>query len=650
MSHSCVKLQMQLLSDALFSSGNSIPGGEDIALRTDSNGRPYLAGSTFKGLLRESLNNLLCWSNEDPASELEALFGSEGSQEENLSRRIIFGDFRLADPNVKTEDCSYLRTFTKLDEGVVETGTLRMAACLSRGLVFHGTLFCHEDDFDQIVEAVSGIQWVGLLRNRGLGRVKITAEKEGQIPIVNITGKGTWLRYRLQLESPMVISLLSQSGSVNEDNNRNFTQSRNYLPGSTVRGMVATYFAREDPRWFEVNKERLLRDVQFANALPVVEGKALIPTPMGFYEDKEQTCFYSVLRQDVQPGHKRAKLGQFCRIEDGQIIPAAPAMETLLRINLSQEDKQLYTVRAMAAGTVLEGYVYTQDPELLPRICEAFREWIWLGGKKYAGCGLCRVLAVEQGEPDCFRYSYSSGDVVPEELYMMLLSATAMVRDAETVGIDETQLAQLLGVSSVEVLRCATSVGNWAGFNRTWGCSDPLITMYEPGSLFRIRCDVAPSAKALRRLEQTGIGTRREAGHGRVLFLKDYTNISGYPKTSDAAFSPSREATVRQARCRWLLTERIPTGLSHSQLGTVQALCESIIAGTGTLEQLHEHLQHNITNRGPHIAKRYEQIRKRILKILDDPLSVTIGCADCDDSINERLRLICQWIDLSRKE
>ena len=72
-----LKLTLELLSDAIFGSGYSIPGGEDIAVYRDGAGHPYLRGSTCKGLLRESLANLLAWTGGDE-STLDAMMGEEG--------------------------------------------------------------------------------------------------------------------------------------------------------------------------------------------------------------------------------------------------------------------------------------------------------------------------------------------------------------------------------------------------------------------------------------------------------------------------------------------------------------------------------------------------------------------------------------------
>ena len=72
----CTTVTMELLSDAIFGNGCSIPGGEDISVKTDEDGLPYLSGSTWKGLLREETANLLEWQGTpDSAATLAQLFG-----------------------------------------------------------------------------------------------------------------------------------------------------------------------------------------------------------------------------------------------------------------------------------------------------------------------------------------------------------------------------------------------------------------------------------------------------------------------------------------------------------------------------------------------------------------------------------------------
>ena len=560
MSHICMELRMELLSDAIFSSGNSIPGGEDIALRVDAQGRPFFFGGTFKGLLRQSVNDLLCWTGWDDEAQrdefLGALFGLEGANDEDFRRRVIFGDLHLQQDS--RESYSSLRSFTKLCDGVVETGTLRIASCLHRGSVFTGILFCHPDDAAILADAIRAIQWVGLSRNRGFGHVRMTAKPTEIAETLPAVGQGNWLRYRLRVHSPLAISWLSRSGT---GDNRNFTESRSYLPGSTVRGMILSRLAETDKVWFEDHKAQLLRDVQFLNALPANADQSQIPTPMGFSQDKAESRFYSVLRQNVVVGDKRARLGQYCCLKDGILHANSPDMETLLRIRLGEDDKQVFTVRAIATGTELVGYIHVSDPVLMQRISGAFQKWNWLGAKKFAGCGLCSVEQLTLQEPDYFGYSYRENEPVPQELYMMLLSPSTMLRGGESIGIDEIQLAKQLGVETVQIQRCSTSVTEMAAFNRTWGCSSPLITMYEAGSMFRLLCSSAPSACTIRAIEEHGIGTRTEEGCGRILFLRDFEQITGYHRPERETFKPSIEAIQRQARCLWLRTEPLPAGL-----------------------------------------------------------------------------------------
>lgn len=43
-----MKIRMELLSDAIFGNGMSIPGGEDISVLKDAQGFPYFKGIVFE--------------------------------------------------------------------------------------------------------------------------------------------------------------------------------------------------------------------------------------------------------------------------------------------------------------------------------------------------------------------------------------------------------------------------------------------------------------------------------------------------------------------------------------------------------------------------------------------------------------------------
>ena len=54
-----MKIKMELLSDAIFGNGMSVPGGEDISVLRDMYGFPYYKGSTFKGVFEKNYIDIL---------------------------------------------------------------------------------------------------------------------------------------------------------------------------------------------------------------------------------------------------------------------------------------------------------------------------------------------------------------------------------------------------------------------------------------------------------------------------------------------------------------------------------------------------------------------------------------------------------------
>lgn len=641
-------LRIELLSDAIFSSGNSVPGGEDITLRTDSQGLPYLPGATFKGLLRQALRDYMCWSGCGTQADIDELLGVEGTSGMESHRRLIFSDLRLERQPERESDWSYRRTFTKLDNGVIKNGTLHSAACLRQGLVLTGLVLCDEGDAALLGRAVRTIQWIGLKRNRGFGHVRICAQPAAQVQAAAAVGSSCWLRYRLRLQTPMAIT----QGAVDaaDEDRRNYAEGRDYIPGSAVRGMVMSYLSKADPQWFAAHKAELLQRVVFRNALPLHDGHVQIPMPMGFYENREKTQFYSVLQQNVVAGHKRARLGRYCRLENGMIHHSTPTMEKSLRITLDPENRQMFTMETMAAGQELEGYIHIPDPDMAPRIAQAFRRWIWLGADRYAGCGLCSVEVLDDAMPDYSAFSYRPGDLIPATLYMLVMSPTALYRDGDVCDLTDDELAGLLGVSWARIDRCATAITKCAGFNRTWGCASPTVSMYDAGSIFRIVCSEIPDADRLRELELHGIGIRRPEGCGQIMFLRDFAGIRDYVRNEIHSVAATDDIHRRQARCRWLLNNRLPEGLSLSQLGNIQELCEDILADNRDFDDLERFFINNSQNRGVDFASKFIPTRNCIQKLLDTSLAVTLGCPEFEHTKKERLKLICDWIDLSRKE
>ena len=639
-------VRMELLSDTIISSGNSIPGGADITLRTDRLGRPYFPGSTLKGLFRDALVNYFSWTGTGTQADLDDLLGKKGVRKQESGRRLHFSDLHLDANTVSRSDISYLRTFTALENGVARNGSLHTAFCLRQGLIMTGVIQCSRQDLTLLETVLRLIQRIGLKRNRGFGHVRFTVTCTEAVRPFCPVPEGHWIRYRLRLETPMAIS---QGVSSPEDADRKqFTDTHTYIPGSAIRGMVISYLAQTDPEWFSTHKDALLRQTIFRNALPLEDDHVQIPVPMGFYESRKDHSCYSILEQEVRSGDKRARLKRYCHRKDGKTHAATPSTESILRIDI--DSRLMFTTKAMSAGTCLEGYIHLPDPSLAPRVCEAFRTCIWIGADRHAGSGLCRPMLLDGAAPDQTAFGYGESDHIPCTLYLLLLSPTALTAQGTPCGLSDSILTQLLDVEKAEVVRCATALIAASGFNRTWGCASDTVIMYSPGSIFKILCSHAPSRDRLAKLELEGIGIRRSEGCGQVLFLRDFGSISDFAQNDSSYITTSPEILFRRARANWLLNTPFSLRLSPSQIGTIQSMCEDVLSGSKTVGQVRSYLKNKI-NQSTHKNDDHGYLLKILDNIVNTPLSKTLNLDYVpNDSEHERLRLLCDLIDLSRKK
>lgn len=184
-------IHMHLLSDAIFGNGMSMPGGEDICILTDEIGFPYMKGSTLKGIFREELINYLDWSGEAEDSIAETvgkLLGNSGSDQMD-NGKLLFSDVTLDDRVIAavceegaskqevTDMFSYIREFTRLENGLAKDGSLRSGRCVKRNLNFYATCFCNQEDMELVKNVLKMMKWIGSMRNRGFGKVSIEVEE-----------------------------------------------------------------------------------------------------------------------------------------------------------------------------------------------------------------------------------------------------------------------------------------------------------------------------------------------------------------------------------------------------------------------------------------------------------------------------------------
>lgn len=651
-----LRVTLELRSDAIFGSGYSVPGGEDIAVVLDDGGYPCIPGTAIKGLLRESMENWAVWTGEDRVSEILGKPGWEGVAD---GRRLTLTPFLLQTEEGKhlppPEDCFGTRVFTALENGTVKTGTLRTAVCVKRGLRFVGTMICAPEDTDLLTNAIIGIKWAGAQRSRGFGRVRISVEPANKQVGPNVLRDAGCIRYRLRTEAPVIITDLSRSGGNNYE-------TRGYIPGSAIRGMVVSQLAETNPDWFRRHKAALLSErTRFLDALPKPAALDVLPSVKGFYEDKEEKAFESVVKSgSFTPGLKRAGLGSFCGL-DGDTVrywSAKTGVATRIARNVSGDgDTKPFQACHISAGQVFEGYIILNDAALAEKVTEAFGDTIWIGADRYEGYGKCTVECMEPAERPGWidAYGCRSQAEVGTTLYLLALSPLTMLdRWGNPAGLDLESLAQLLGVARIELEHCSTSTAEYGSYNRTWQCREPALPMYDRGSIFKLACSRPPQLERIRAVEHAGLGVRTAEGFGQVLFLRRELFEGLRCKRAvqaESAVGENAAVQVRRARYRWIMKhgdQLYQNGLSKSQVGDIQALCEKAIAQKGETTALDQYLKKNLEERGARQASRFTKIAGLIRKVIGQPLSDTIDTA-CEDSMTARLELLCQLFDYSRK-
>lgn len=165
--------------------GSGTSGGTyaDNLVLKDQNNLPYIPGRTLKGLFREASEEL---SKLQPSlissNQIEIIFGKregQGLEDESkafFKNAVISKELASLIIENNTQDSLYqVLSATRLDsQGLADDGSLRqLEVCVPLSLF--GTIEIFEEaDSSFLNHSASWIKQLGLNRNRGLGRCKIS--------------------------------------------------------------------------------------------------------------------------------------------------------------------------------------------------------------------------------------------------------------------------------------------------------------------------------------------------------------------------------------------------------------------------------------------------------------------------------------------
>jgi len=176
-----IKYKIELLSEWHVGSGLDSGSDADALVLKDENNLPYIPGKTIKGLLRDSLSEILD-VGQIPKNEIEAIFGLEAEDYNTERKKAYFSNAELSTIE-KNEITKALAAHlykniasTKIEKktGVAARNSLRtMEVCIP--LTLEGVIETEVENATEIfVKAMKWTRYLGVNRNRGLGRCKFS--------------------------------------------------------------------------------------------------------------------------------------------------------------------------------------------------------------------------------------------------------------------------------------------------------------------------------------------------------------------------------------------------------------------------------------------------------------------------------------------
>jgi CRISPR/Cas system CSM-associated protein Csm3 (group 7 of RAMP superfamily) len=168
--------------------GSGLSSGADLDLLVikDKNKLPFIPGKTIKGLVREAVEEIYPFSDQNLG--LIKIFGPKDGISTGIEQGCCFftnaeinSDLRDAIVSNKLQEylyCSLASTAID-DKGIAKEHSLRkMETCVPCEL--EGEIFDVPDEFQEIMEkGLKFIKRLGQNRNRGLGRCSIKVVEEG---------------------------------------------------------------------------------------------------------------------------------------------------------------------------------------------------------------------------------------------------------------------------------------------------------------------------------------------------------------------------------------------------------------------------------------------------------------------------------------
>jgi CRISPR/Cas system CSM-associated protein Csm3 (group 7 of RAMP superfamily) len=176
-----IKYHLRFLSDWHVGSGSGIPGVVDNGVLKDSRNVPVITGKTIKGIVRDSLEDILLLIKEPmPRVFIDAIFGDEGAKEGNA---VFYNPSLCLDEDDETSedfqdfldyfeerDIGEVRCHTAIEKGTAKKHHLFSEETSDRLFEFFGDIEVDKEYARYVLASLKFTTKIGGKRRRGLGQ------------------------------------------------------------------------------------------------------------------------------------------------------------------------------------------------------------------------------------------------------------------------------------------------------------------------------------------------------------------------------------------------------------------------------------------------------------------------------------------------
>lgn len=353
------------------------------------------------------------------------------------------------------------------------------------------------------------------------------------------------LQFTLKTTSPVIVAV--QSGE------KVLTETRNYFPGSIVRGFLAAKYVRTKrlgrlaheeetfSRWF------LSGALRFLPAYPAAADgcMAAIPVPYCLYQNKDGDSFLSLADEDSRKtakGYKAMRGFAQMRKQRETLFLRKMEPKRRIRFHLSRNSENsrlsgtaaaddmakngVFNYEALDEGQFFCGSILGTEQELKALRAEFSAEMtVTAGRSKYVQYGECtfKFGEVKTAPVD----TTAAGDErVQIVCHTPLVLTNRCGLSEPSAELLTNELSQCLGgeVWVAEAFAATETIEQFVGI---WGMRRPSVRAFSAGTVFALRAEGGWSAARLEKLIERGyqgVGCRQAEGFGQFRLLQGASN------------------------------------------------------------------------------------------------------------------------------